>query len=52
MKLVRKTAPCLWFDDQAEAVATYYTSNFPNSGISPVTRCDRAGHEIHGRPVR
>ena len=28
-----KTAPCLWFDGQAEAAANHYVSIFPNSKI-------------------
>ena len=29
-----KTAPCLWFDGQAEAAASHYVSIFPNSKIT------------------
>ncbi|MHC5763989.1 VOC family protein, partial [Nostoc sp.] len=28
-----KITPCLWFDDQAEAAAQFYTSIFRNSKI-------------------
>jgi predicted 3-demethylubiquinone-9 3-methyltransferase (glyoxalase superfamily) len=31
-----KTAPCLWFDGQAEAAANHYVSIFPNSKILSV----------------
>ena len=49
---VRKTiAPCIWFDTQAEEAADLYTSTFPNSRITAVTRYGEAGKEIHGRPV-
>jgi predicted 3-demethylubiquinone-9 3-methyltransferase (glyoxalase superfamily) len=33
-----KIVPCLWFDDQGEEAATFYTSVFPNSRITEVTR--------------
>lgn len=29
---------CLWFDDQAEEAAAFYTTLFPNSAIETVTR--------------
>lgn len=32
------TIPCLWFDNQAEQAADHYTSIFPNSQITNVTR--------------
>ena len=31
-----KIAPCLWFDDQGEEAAKFYTSVFPNSRITEV----------------
>jgi predicted 3-demethylubiquinone-9 3-methyltransferase (glyoxalase superfamily) len=34
---------CLWFDDQAEAAASYYTSIFKNSKLGGVTRYTEAG---------
>ena len=30
--------PCLWFDGQAEQAATSYTSVFPNSAVTSVSR--------------
>ena len=33
-----KISPCLWFDDQAEEAAAFYTSLFPNSQIERVNR--------------
>ena len=33
-----KITPCLWFDDQAEEAARFYTSLFPNSRIDSVDR--------------
>jgi predicted 3-demethylubiquinone-9 3-methyltransferase (glyoxalase superfamily) len=41
--------PCLWFDDQAEEAAKFYTSIFPNSKIGQITRYGEAGKEIHGK---
>ena len=50
MQIVRKIAPCLWFDDQAEADAQLYTSIFPNSKIGKIARYGEAGREFHGKP--
>jgi predicted 3-demethylubiquinone-9 3-methyltransferase (glyoxalase superfamily) len=49
MAQIQKISPCLWFDDQAEAAAGFYTKIFKNSRITKVTRYGKAGHEIHGR---
>ena len=38
-----KIAPCLWFDNQGEEAATFYTSVIPNSRITEVTRYGKAG---------
>jgi predicted 3-demethylubiquinone-9 3-methyltransferase (glyoxalase superfamily) len=46
-----RITPCLWFDDQAEEAATYYTGIFKNSRITQVSRYGEAGKEVHGRPV-
>ena len=35
--------PFLWFDNEAEEAATFYTSLFPNSKIVEVTRYGEAG---------
>jgi predicted 3-demethylubiquinone-9 3-methyltransferase (glyoxalase superfamily) len=51
MKIAQRITPCLWFDDQAEQAANFYTSIFPNARITEVTRFGKAGHEIHGRPA-
>lgn len=50
MKL-QKIAPCLWFDQQAEDAAHFYTSIFSNSRIVNTTHYGEAGHEIHGQPA-
>lgn len=41
---------CLWFEDQAEAAAQFYTSIFPDAGIDDITRYGAAGYEVHKRP--
>ena len=51
MAQIQKITPCLWFDDQAEEAAGFYTKIFRNSRITKVTRYGKAGHEIHGRPA-
>jgi len=38
-----KIAPCLWFDNQGEEAATFYTSVFPNSRITEVQRYTKIG---------
>jgi predicted 3-demethylubiquinone-9 3-methyltransferase (glyoxalase superfamily) len=38
-----KITPCLWFDDQAEDAANFYTSVFPSSRIVDVDRYGEAG---------
>lgn len=45
---MQKISTCLWFDDQAEEAAKFYTSIFPNSEISSIARYTEAGTEIHG----
>lgn len=42
--------PHLWFDDQAEEAAEFYTSLFEPSGVGTVTRYGKEGFEIHGQP--
>jgi len=43
-----KIAPCLWFDNQGEEAATFYTSVIPNSRITEVTRYGKAGPAEEG----
>ena len=40
---------CLWFDDQAEEAANFYTSVFKNSKIENISRYGKEGFEIHGK---
>jgi predicted 3-demethylubiquinone-9 3-methyltransferase (glyoxalase superfamily) len=51
MPTLQRITPCLWFDDQAEAAARFYTGIFPNSRISTITRYSDAGTEVHRRPA-
>ena len=51
MQVTHQITPCLWFDDQAEEAAKFYTSIFPNSKVVAVTRYGEAGREVHGRPA-
>lgn len=44
-----RITPCLWFADEAEEAAALYTSIFPNSRITDVSRYGEEGREIHGR---
>ncbi len=48
---MQKITPFLWFDNQAEEAAKFYTSIFPNSKILNVARYDEAGAKASGRPV-
>jgi predicted 3-demethylubiquinone-9 3-methyltransferase (glyoxalase superfamily) len=41
--------PCLWFDNEAEEAAKFYTSIFPNSRIITTSRFGEEGKEIHGK---
>jgi len=41
--------PCLWFDNQAEEAALFYTSIFRNSKILNVSRYGKEGFEHHGQ---
>lgn len=51
MQKIHKITPCLWFDDQAEEAAKFYTTVFDNSSIVNITRYGEAGHEVHGKPA-
>ena len=51
MAAMQKITPCLWFDDQAEEAAAFYTAIFRNSRIVSMTRYGDAGYEVHGKPA-
>ena len=38
MPITTKIVPCLWFDQQGEEAATFYTGIFPRSKITKVSR--------------
>jgi len=50
MPPMQKITPCLWFDDQAEQAAKFYTEVFKNSRIKKISRYGKEGYEIHHRP--
>jgi predicted 3-demethylubiquinone-9 3-methyltransferase (glyoxalase superfamily) len=51
MQYTQKITPCLWFDDQAQEAAEFYTAIFPNSKIVNTSRYGEAGQEVHGKPA-
>lgn len=50
MATIKKIVPHLWFSDEAEEAAAFYTSVFPGSTIGDVTRYGSEGFEIHQMP--
>ncbi|MET8697847.1 VOC family protein [Kitasatospora sp. NPDC058032] len=48
---MQQITPCLWYDDQAEEAARFYTSVFPNSRITGVTHYTEAGPGTPGTVV-
>ena len=50
MPITQRIAPCLWFDNEGEEAARFYTSIFKNSRIVTTTRYGKAGFETHHRP--
>ena len=47
---IQRITPFLWFDNQAEEAAGFYTSIFSNSRIVSLTRYEEEGAEASGRP--
>jgi predicted 3-demethylubiquinone-9 3-methyltransferase (glyoxalase superfamily) len=47
---VQRITPFLWFDNQAEEAASFYTSVFPDSRIVNLTRYSKEAAEAAGRP--
>jgi predicted 3-demethylubiquinone-9 3-methyltransferase (glyoxalase superfamily) len=47
--MTNQITTCLWFDNQAEEAANFYTSIFKNSKIESVSRYGKEGFEIHGQ---
>ena len=50
MASMQKITSNLWFDNQAEEAAKFYTSVFKNSKMGRITRYGKEGFEIHKRP--
>jgi predicted 3-demethylubiquinone-9 3-methyltransferase (glyoxalase superfamily) len=48
---MQKITPFLWFDNQAEEAAKFYTSVFKNSKIGKILRYDEASAKAAGRPA-
>ena len=48
---MQKITPFLWFDDQAEEAAKFYTSVFKNSKVGKSTRYGEAAEKAAGRPA-
>lgn len=46
----QKISPMLWFDNQAEDAAKFYTSTFPNSRTGRIAKYGKEGFELHGQP--
>lgn len=47
--MIHPIVPCLWFDNQAEDAAKFYTSLFKNSEIRKISRYTNEGQEVHGQ---
>ncbi|MXG88493.1 VOC family protein [Nocardioides flavescens] len=43
-----RISPCLWFDDDLEEAATFWTSVFPDSSLGHLTRHGEAGPGVPG----
>jgi predicted 3-demethylubiquinone-9 3-methyltransferase (glyoxalase superfamily) len=46
----QKITPNLWFEDNAEEAAKFYTSIFKNSKIIDITHYGESAAEVSGRP--
>lgn len=51
MGKIQPITPCLWFDDQAEEAAKFYTSVFENSKITETSYYSDEGKEFHHKPA-
>jgi predicted 3-demethylubiquinone-9 3-methyltransferase (glyoxalase superfamily) len=47
--MTNKLTLCLWFDNEAEEAADYYTKVFKNSKIESLSRYGKEGFNIHGQ---
>lgn len=50
-KITQKITPFLWFNDEAEEAAKFYTSIFKNSTIGTITRYNEESVGPTGRPA-
>ena len=50
-RIEQKITPFLWFNNQAEEAAKFYTSIFRNSKIGKVARYDKANEKVSGQPA-
>ena len=48
---MQKITPFLWFKDNAEAAAKFYTSIFKKSKLGTIARYEKAGEKVSGRPA-
>ncbi len=46
----QRVTTCLWFDDQAEEAAEFYSSTLKNSTIGNINYYAKEGFDVHGRP--
>src|SRR6266853_3906978 len=51
MASIQRISPCLWFANEAEDAALFYTGIFKSSRITAITRYGTAGFEVHHRPA-
>ena len=51
MAVSQRIHPCLWFDNEAEDAARYYTGIFKNSSIGKISHYGKAGFEVHHKPA-
>jgi predicted 3-demethylubiquinone-9 3-methyltransferase (glyoxalase superfamily) len=49
MPISSRISPCLWFDDEAEEAARFYTGIFRQSKMGKIARYGKAGFEFHGQ---
>ena len=47
MATIQRISPCLWFDNQAEEAARFYTSIFRNSKVGRISRYSATTQAIH-----
>src|SRR5438874_1523977 len=48
---MQKIVPNLWFDDQAEEAAKFYTKVFKNGKVGQISRYRKSSEEISGKPA-